>query len=277
MRKRAPMPQQSISGPDPLLGNPTSTSTTSTGPDPQSTTTTSTSLLPSTTSTTDPRLATSSTSSLPSVSISQNSASSKSSLSSSRSLPPQNTLTTGDADGVSTVILPGGTSTSSVVASPSFIPDQQSNTSSTQAKSTTLTVLIAIAASVGGIFIFWTIFRKWKLSSSKEFDRRLNPIDWQPTTGEDDQLPGHARRHSVGSLHSSGHGHGATGLSRVPSNVSNPFDDFDRPAQPSPVQVGGYADLARGSSPTHMQERNHYGPTYNHDVTPVPLHHQGGF
>jgi hypothetical protein len=141
-----------------------------------------------------------------------------------------------------------------------------------------LTVLIAIVASVGGIFILWTIFRKWKLSSSKEFDRRLNPIDWQPTTSEDDHIPGHARRPSIGSLHSSGHGHGASGLSRVPSNSSNsnPFDDFDGPAQRS-APVGGYADLARGSSPTQMQEHNQYGPSYTHDVSPIPLHHQGGY
>lgn len=80
-------------------------------------------------------------------------------------------------------------------------------------------------------------------------------------------------------MHSSGNGHGASGLSRVPSNHSNsnPFEDFDRTVQQSPVQVGGYADLARGSSPTQMQEHNMYGATYNHDVTPVPLHHQGGY
>jgi len=283
MRKRAPLPQGSVgpvvgAAPLPSVLEPTSTSTT-TG-DSQSTTSLSTSS-PASSTTTESKVTSSSVSSVPPASVSQKSAVSTSSVSTSSDPPPQITPTTDNgAGGVSTIIVPGVTHTSSVTASESVVPDQQSNTSTAQVKSTTLTVLVAIAASIGGIFIVWTIFRKWKLSSSKEFDRRLNPIDWQPTNGEDDQIPGHARRPSVGSLHSSSHGHGTTGLSRVPSNHShsNPFDDFDSPAQrSSPVQVGGYADLARGSSPTQMQENNQYGPSYNQGVTPLPLHHQGGY
>jgi len=287
MRKRAPLPQGSLgaavgAAPLPSVLEPTSTSTT-TG-DSQSTTSLSTSSPASASSTTtDSKVTSSSVSSVPPSSVSQKSGISTSSVVSTSSIPPppQITSTTDNgAGGVSTIIVPGVTHTSSVTAAESVVPDQQSNTSTTQVKSTTLTVLVAIAASIGLIFIVWTIFRKWKLSSSKEFDRRLNPIDWQPTTGEDDEIPGHARRPSVGSLHSSSHGHGATGLSRAPSDHShsNPFDDFDSPAQrSSPVQVGGYADLARGSSPTQMQENNQYGPSYNQGVTPLPLHHQGGY
>jgi len=164
-----------------------------------------------------------------------------------------------------------------VVLAPLRFPPQtplfRTSKAASTAKNTTLTVLIAIAASVGGIAILWTIFRKWKLSSSKEFDRRLKPIDWHPTNSMDDQIPGLTRRPSVGSLHSSGHG--ASGASRAPSDHShsNPFDDFD----PAFVQVGGHADLARGPSPTQMQERAQYGPSYDHGVTPLPLHHQSGY
>ncbi|KAF8973559.1 hypothetical protein BDZ97DRAFT_1971178 [Flammula alnicola] len=82
----------------------------------------------------------------------------------------------------------------------------------TKTKSTTLTVLIAVAASVGGIAIFWTIFRKWKLSSSKKFDERLNPIDWQPTAGEDGVIPTHRRVPSGSSSFHSGSGHNHTTL-----------------------------------------------------------------
>jgi len=143
-----------------------------------------------------------------------------------------------------------------------------------------LTVLIAIAASVGGIAIIWTVFRKWKLASSKQFDRRLNPIDWQPTTGEDDGLP-RRRLSNASSLHSgSGHGHGAArsaGGSNHGHGGANPFDDFDSPATNS-APVGGYADLSRGPSPTQMQENLTRGPSFNRGYdAPVPLHHQAGY
>jgi len=126
---------------------------------------------------------------------------------------------------------------------------------------------------VGGLAILWTVFRKWKLSSSKKFDQRLNPIDWQPTTGEDDVIPTHRRVPSAtsSSFHS-GSGHGNTAgrgfapmehdFTAVPSNNSAP--------------IGGYADLARGPSPT-MQELAR-GPSFNrgYDIG-VPLHHQAGY
>jgi hypothetical protein len=282
MRKRAPLPQGSggvVVGAAPLPGASAVEPSSTTRTDPVSTTSSSIALLPSSTPSQIRLLPSSSSSSVPPSSVSQRSTSSASSVTGSSSPPSQTTSTAENgASGVSTIIVPGVTRTSSVPASESLVPDKQGNASSSQTRNTTLTVLIAIAASVGGIFILWTIFRKWKLSSSKAFDRRLNPIDWQPTTtGEDDQIPGLNRRPSIGSLHSSGHGHGA---SRAPSDHShsNPFDDFDTPAQqPAPVQVGGYADLARGSSPTQMQERNQYGPGYNHGVTPLPLHHQSGY
>lgn len=145
-----------------------------------------------------------------------------------------------------------------------------------------MTVIIAIAASVGGIAILWTIFRKWKLSSSKEFDRRLNPIDWQPTTGGADDVDPIRRRASNSSSLRSGAGNGSTrggaGGYATSSNghgASNPFDDFDSPAHSS-APVGGYADLSRGPSPTQMQEHGvSRGPSFNRGYdAPVPLHHQ---
>jgi hypothetical protein len=47
----------------------------------------------------------------------------------------------------------------------------------------TATILIAVAASFGGIAILWAIFPKWKLASSKTFDQldqRLQPIPPPP-------------------------------------------------------------------------------------------------
>jgi len=164
-----------------------------------------------------------------------------------------------------------------------------------------LTVLIAVAASVGGIAILWTIFRKWKLSSSKEFDRRLNPItDWQPTNGEDDLIPGLRRAPSSSSSFHSG---GGSGDGHIPSRSAGltPLDhdftagpgntapiggyaptplDHDFTAGPgNTVPIGGYADLARASSTNPpMQQVLGRGPSFNHgyDIG-VPLHHQTGY
>jgi hypothetical protein len=138
-----------------------------------------------------------------------------------------------------------------------------------------VTALIAIAASVGGIAILWTIFRKWKLSSSKEFDRRLNPItDWQPTNGEDEGPALRRAPSSSSSFHSGGggsaNGHGA-GIAPL---------DHDFTAGPgNSAPIGGYADLARASSPNPpMQQALGRAPSFNYgyDVG-VPLHHQTGY
>lgn len=145
-----------------------------------------------------------------------------------------------------------------------------------------MTVLIAIAASVGGITILWTIFRKWKLSSSKEFDRRLNPItDWQPTNGGDEIIPGlHRAPSSSSSFHSGGHDHSSSrgaGYSNE-RGLAPPEHDFTAgPGNSAPI--GGYADLARASSPNPpMQQTLGGSASINHgyDVG-VPLHHQTGY
>jgi len=148
---------------------------------------------------------------------------------------------------------------------------------SSTGKTALITVLIVVAASIGGIAILWTVFRKWKLGRSKKFDQRLQPIDWQPTV-DDDFMP---RRHSPDgasyrsqSDNQSTVGYGATsGLTRGL--------DHDFTAGPSHLTpVGGYADLARGPSPQpYMQEALSRGPSLtrpNYD-TSVPLHHQNNY
>jgi hypothetical protein len=148
-----------------------------------------------------------------------------------------------------------------------------------------VTALIAIAASVGGIAILWTIFRKWKLSSSKEFDRRLNPItDWQPTNGEDDVIPTLRRApSSSSSFHSGGgssHGHSSSRGAGFGNErgLAPPDHDFTAGANNS-APIGGYADLARSSSPNPpMQQTLGRGPSFNHGYDlGVPLHHQTGY
>jgi len=157
--------------------------------------------------------------------------------------------------------------------------------------STTLTVLIAIAASIGGVVIIWTIFRKWKLGRSAKFDERLQPIDWQPTNADDSGVPGIRRVASNASSfqsasshnlagrgygasdhgHGSDHSHGPAGLAPLPDH------DFTAGAALAPV--GGYADLARGQSPSPPMHELSRGPSVNrpaYDVG-VPLHHQAGY
>jgi len=123
---------------------------------------------------------------------------------------------------------------------------------------------------VGGIAILWTIFRKWKLSSSKEFDRRLNPItDWQPTNGDDDN-PALRRAPSSSSSFRSGGGS---------ANGHAPLDHDFTAGSGNSAPVGGYADLARASSPNPpIQQALGRGPSFNHGYNVgVPLHHQTGY
>ncbi|PPQ62981.1 hypothetical protein CVT24_006087 [Panaeolus cyanescens] len=168
---------------------------------------------------------------------------------------------------ISTVI-PTVTRTENVgLSNQTTIPDPQSNAQ--KENSTTLTIIIAVAASLGGIAILWTVFRKWKLSSSKKFDSRLNPIDFQPTVSEDDIIPSHRRALSNGSSRSG----------RTRANASDrALEQHDFTAGPMASNVGGYADLSRGPSPTQMSEQLTRGPSLNRDYDyGVPIHHQGTY
>jgi hypothetical protein len=138
------------------------------------------------------------------------------------------------------------------------------------AAKTTFTVLGVIAACVGGLFVLWTVIRKWKFRPSKNFEDRLQPIDWQPTEGNDNAGVAANRRSVASSFHSSGHsdeniagrgvgagvgagGYGATGTNAHAYGSDHghgalPDHDFTAPAA-SLAPGAGYADLARGPSP----------------------------
>jgi hypothetical protein len=153
-----------------------------------------------------------------------------------------------------------------------------------------------VAASVAGIAILWTVFRKWKLGRSKKFDERLQPIDWQPTNQEDGNgIVPHRRASTGASSFHSGVGHGTSvgrgaggyGGSDHGHNSSDhghghglTIPDHDFTAVPSTLApVGGYADLARGPSPQPQMHQMSRGPSLTrpaYDVG-VPLHHQAGY
>ena len=141
-----------------------------------------------------------------------------------------------------------------------------------QNKSNIATILIAIVASIGGVFIIWTIFRKWKLRPSSSFDDRMQPIDWQPAGPDDSGLPNHRRANSAashGSFHSSGHGHEAGSGYGATSNHGHggldplPDHDFTAAAGGNLAPVGGYADLQRGPSPQPTMAELNRGPSFN--------------
>jgi len=133
-----------------------------------------------------------------------------------------------------------------------------------------VTILIAVAASVGGIAILWTIFRKWKLSSSKEFDRRLNPIiDWQPTNGEDDLMSTLRRAPSSSSSFHSG---GGSGDGHIPSRSADPTS-FDHDFTAGTAPIGEYADLTRASSTNPSMQQAF--PSFNRYDVGVPSRSAG--
>ncbi|KAJ7487427.1 hypothetical protein B0H11DRAFT_2013279 [Mycena galericulata] len=159
-----------------------------------------------------------------------------------------------------------------------------SEAAATKTKFTITTVIIVVAASVGGLAILWTIFRKWKLGSSSKFSERMAPIDWQPTNDEG-IVPAHRRTNSRASSFTSSATHDNGARSHLEHDFAAPTANL--------APVGGYADLARGSSPQpQMQEALGRGPSmrsYNDGLargpsttrpaydTGVPLHHQAGY
>jgi hypothetical protein len=126
------------------------------------------------------------------------------------------------------------------------------------------------------------------LGRSSKFDERLQPIDWHPTDAED----AGQRRFSTGALsfqsgggrgggstrggHSgSDHGHGGSDHGHLHGLPDHDFTAGSAALAP----VGGYADLARGSSPQPPMYQVTRGPSLTrpaYDVG-VPLHHQAGY
>ncbi|KAG1715991.1 hypothetical protein ID866_1156 [Astraeus odoratus] len=174
-----------------------------------------------------------------------------------------------------------------VTASASSTPTETAAPESASTLShTAVTVLIIIAVSIGAATIVWTIIRKWKFRPSSSFEDRMQPIDWQPDAMDDGGIPGSSRRplsnassfHS-GSHASEDHNHSQNGAHSTASLGPLPDHDFTPgPAHFAPV--GGYADLARGSSPAPepvMQEALSHAPSinqhYQYDQYGVPLHH----
>ncbi len=123
----------------------------------------------------------------------------------------------------------------------------------------------------------------------------MAPIDWQPTDADDSGIPGLRRNGSAashGSFQSgSGHGddnfagrgvggygsdygHGTSNLQPIPDH------DFTAGAGAGLAPVGGYADLARGSSPQPQMAEMHRGPSMNrpgYDTYGAPAHPQGAY
>ncbi|KAK0478315.1 hypothetical protein IW261DRAFT_219620 [Armillaria novae-zelandiae] len=273
----------SISTPSTTSTTPTSTSSTS-----SATSTSSSSSSSSSVSTTSSSSSTTSTSS---TSVTSESTSSTEQTQQQQTTQDAASVTQGDTGNASHATITKTASVDETASAASASSSASaSGSTSTSTKTAAITALIVVASSVGGIVILWTIFRKWKLGRSSTFDKRMQPIDWQPTTGDDGGVTGHHRATSdTSSFHSglnhsnslsgrsynaaseSGHGHGELG----------PLPEHDFTAPPANLApVGGYADLARGPSPQpEMQETLARGPSMTRPVydVSVPLHHQVGY
>ena len=177
------------------------------------------------------------------------------------------------------------TVTSVFGSTPSVNAANAQTSSSSSISHTAVMVLIVLASSVGGIAIIWTIIRKWKFRPSSQFEDRMQPIDWQPTDSDHDSGLPPLRRgtSSASSFHSAGHEPaGNYGATLDPGHrVLTPLPDHDFTPGPTTLAPGGgYADLARGSSPQpQMHEALARGPSMNRgfDQYGLPLHHQGAY
>ena len=171
-----------------------------------------------------------------------------------------------------------------MTASASATASSDLNTSSatSTASKTAITVIFVIAGSAAAVFVAWTVFRKWKLKKSSTFEDRMNPIDWQqPTEETDHSIPGSLRRTASAAPHgsftsSSAHDDAYNGTSTL-----QPIPDHDFTAGSTNLApVGGYADLARGTSPSPPMSELNRGPSMNganYGGYGVPLHHNGGY
>lgn len=146
-----------------------------------------------------------------------------------------------------------------VITAPTSSANNTLTTTSNAAKASTtitkdtVTVIVAVAASIGAIILIWTGIRKWKFRPSKDFNDRMQAIDWEPTSheGAESGVPGHRRVASVASSFRSGENATGYGGSRHGHNSLSPLPEHDFTAGPTPMgaPVGTYADLARGPSP----------------------------
>jgi hypothetical protein len=196
----------------------------------------------------------------------------------------QVTTTNGASPSVDSV-----TYTSHIPAASSSSSPSDSQLGASSLSHTTITILIVLAASIGGCAIVWTIIRKWKFRPSAQFEDRLEPVNWQPAEHESDGsgLPTHRKVPSnASSFHSAGHDN-MMGLSRNNSGSAynagrslTPLPDHDFTAGAAALAPGaGYADLARGPSPQpSMQEALHRGPSFNQGYNDyaAPAYYQGG-
>lgn len=108
----------------------------------------------------------------------------------------------------------------------------------------TLIIVISVASAVGLVAAVWTILRKWKFSPSRKFEERLNPIDWDPHTGEKEKLE---RTPSINSALTRQNSWGS-GSNRGAAMTE--VAGYARPP-PSVASTGGFNGVAPGYPPSY--------------------------
>jgi len=223
---------------------------------------------------------------------SQSSASS--SAPTSRSMTATNSQDPNSVDVVnvySTALIAASLSSASAAAASATESKKSKDDDSSGLSKTSIITIVAIGSSVALIAAIWTIFRKWKLSPSRQFEDKLTPIDWAPDLPgagrSEDKLAltrsnsdgsgvsslnkgsgvgaGVRRQNSWGSANGSMHGYGSrTDMAEIPYNNSA------MPAYPPANNNYGYTDQYAQSQryenlqrqPTGFTNGGRYGEGY---------------
>jgi hypothetical protein len=160
-------------------------------------------------------------------------------------------------------------------------------------KSALIALIVAASCVVAAVAI-WTIIRKWKFGASRQFEDRLEPINWEPpVTGSglpmnerDPAVVAIARGNSTTSQHprtsfgsSDGTHSGAPGGRNVAGSVAPDFPPpHDFTAGPANLALGaGYADLQRGPSPAPSTNYGGYGQQYSTPNPYDPYEYNGAY
>ncbi|KAG8966177.1 hypothetical protein FRC03_012367 [Tulasnella sp. 419] len=191
-------------------------------------------------------------------------------------------------------------------ASSTATAEEQEDKGSSFGKNSMIAIAV-IASCVAAAVGIWTLIRKWKLSPSKKFEDRMQPIEWSPDGvgstppgpglgPEKDAEAGMTEKHrragstgSHGSFHSADHnlGRNVTGNTNMfadqqPSSLAPAAHDFT--AGPADGQTydynqavynystnpnDGYVDLQRGNSGRVASGAEPANPAYDYDYPPT--------
>jgi len=133
---------------------------------------------------------------------------------------------------------------------------------------TTIIILIVVASCVVAAAIIWTVIRKWKFSPSRQFEDRLQRIDWEPSAGHEGALSaglGGGFRHGTSTRDMSERrtSHGSFGSSdRAQVDAAPDFPPAHDFTATTTVPLARGPSLNRGASLSRGNTNMTRGPSY---------------